>query len=46
MPSPVLHDGVSPALSPETGGLVLAVGAVVFVVIAYDVYRQWWVGSD
>lgn len=46
MPDPVLHEGVSPALSPETGSAVLAVGTVVLVVIAYDIYRQWWVGAD
>lgn len=42
----VLHTGVSPALSPGVGSLVLAAGAVVLAVIAYDIYRQQWVGQD
>jgi len=42
----LLHSGVSPALSPAVGSLVLGVGAVVLSVIAYDIYKQQWVGRD
>lgn len=46
MLNPVLHTGVSPALSPALGSVVLGVGAVILAVIAYDIYRQQWVGQD
>jgi len=46
MLDPVLHNGVTPALSLETGVAVLAVGAAVLFIIAYDIYRQQWVGGD
>jgi len=46
MLQPALHTGVSPALSPEAGGAVLAVGVVVLAVIGYDIYRQQWAGSN
>lgn len=42
----LLHAGVSPALSPAVGSLVLAVGAVILSIIAYDIYQHEWVGRD
>ena len=42
----VLHEGVIPALPVDVGTAVLAVGVVVFAVIAYDIYRQQWARAD
>lgn len=46
MADPVLHTEASSALSPETGSVVLAIGAVVLLIITYDIYRQQWSETD
>ncbi|MEF8782800.1 MAG: hypothetical protein V5A39_07350 [Haloarculaceae archaeon] len=46
MSNPALHTGVTPALSLEAGIAVLGVGAVVLLVIGYDIYRHEWAGNN
>lgn len=46
MSNPALHTGVTPALSLEAGIAVLGVGAVVLLVIGYDIYRHEWVEGN